>query len=354
MGIQNLKKVIEPTNTVKKVNFSHLKGKTIGIDTSLYMYKFMNITNKNTHFLQIFLYQIYALVSNNVTPIYVFDGKAPVLKNEVLETRKKEREEKEKTGMKMILPKKTDYDQLQQMFDDIGIKYVIGNTECDKICSKMYDDKVIDCAMTEDTDFLTHGIGEVLMGYTIFQEEMYLYNLKDILKSFDISYDQFVDMCIMLGCDYCKKIPKVGMKTCLSVIKEYKTIEKYVEEKKIEYDLERLNIARELFKNHELEYTIIKKEYNEEKANEWIKKTSIKNSAMYINALRKHHGLPVESILPVMEDKKKKTKEVKDSKKQISILEYIDKKKEETIPEVKEDEKKKEVSEVKDIEKNNE
>lgn len=36
-------------------------------------------------------------------------------------------------------------------------------------------------------------------------------------------------MCILLGCDYCDTIPKVGPHTALKLIKEHKTIEKAVE-----------------------------------------------------------------------------------------------------------------------------
>lgn len=36
-------------------------------------------------------------------------------------------------------------------------------------------------------------------------------------------------MCILLGCDYCETIPKVGPTTALKLIKEHKTIEKVLE-----------------------------------------------------------------------------------------------------------------------------
>jgi flap endonuclease-1 len=39
---------------------------------------------------------------------------------------------------------------------------------------------------------------------------------------------QFIDMCILLGCDYCDTIPKVGPHTALKMIREHKTIEKVI------------------------------------------------------------------------------------------------------------------------------
>jgi flap endonuclease-1 len=40
---------------------------------------------------------------------------------------------------------------------------------------------------------------------------------------------QFVDLCILLGCDYLDPIPKVGPSTALKLIREHGTLEKVVE-----------------------------------------------------------------------------------------------------------------------------
>lgn len=40
---------------------------------------------------------------------------------------------------------------------------------------------------------------------------------------------QFVDLCILLGCDYLEPIPKVGPNTALKLIREYGSLEKVVE-----------------------------------------------------------------------------------------------------------------------------
>jgi flap endonuclease-1 len=41
--------------------------------------------------------------------------------------------------------------------------------------------------------------------------------------------EQFIDLCILLGCDYCDTIPKVGPTTALKLIREHKCIEKVLE-----------------------------------------------------------------------------------------------------------------------------
>ena len=43
------------------------------------------------------------------------------------------------------------------------------------------------------------------------------------------NWQQFVDLCILLGCDYVDPIPKVGPQTALNLIREHGTLEKVVE-----------------------------------------------------------------------------------------------------------------------------
>ena len=50
-------------------------------------------------------------------------------------------------------------------------------------------------------------------------------DLSVILKDFEMSYIEFVDMCILCGCDYCSNLPRVGNKTAFNHIKKFKTIE---------------------------------------------------------------------------------------------------------------------------------
>ena len=50
-----------------------------------------------------------------------------------------------------------------------------------------------------------------------------------ILDGFEMDKDQFIDLCILLGCDYCDKIRGVGPKNAIKLIQEHKSIEKIVE-----------------------------------------------------------------------------------------------------------------------------
>jgi len=53
--------------------------------------------------------------------------------------------------------------------------------------------------------------------------------LEKVLSGLGMDREQFIDLCILLGCDYCEPIPKVGPNTAFKLIKEYGSLEKVVE-----------------------------------------------------------------------------------------------------------------------------
>lgn len=54
-------------------------------------------------------------------------------------------------------------------------------------------------------------------------------NLQKILKDFDFNMDQFIDLCILLGCDYAPTIRGIGPKKAFELIEKHKTIENVLE-----------------------------------------------------------------------------------------------------------------------------
>lgn len=50
-------------------------------------------------------------------------------------------------------------------------------------------------------------------------------NYKKAMEGLGLSHDEFVDLCILLGCDYTDTIKGVGPKTALKLIREHKNIE---------------------------------------------------------------------------------------------------------------------------------
>ena len=87
MGIKNLNRYLLEKcseNAIKQKHLSIFSGKTLVIDTSIYLYKFAEekalIEN---------MYQLITIMRHyKIIPIFVFDGKPPKEKEELIQKRK--------------------------------------------------------------------------------------------------------------------------------------------------------------------------------------------------------------------------------------------------------------------------
>ena len=74
-----------------------------------------------------------------------------------------------------------------------------------------------------------------------------------MLSGLELTEEQFIDLCILLGCDYCDSIKGIGPHRALALIKEHKNIETILKN----IDLAKYKVtedwnyqgARELFRN---------------------------------------------------------------------------------------------------------
>ena len=106
MGIRSLASLIKQKSpeSIKTTALYSLSGKRVAVDTSIFLYKSLSnyrhngeyLRNKDgkivSHIIGIF-YKTIQYLAVGITPIYIFDGKPPVEKKEVLVERTKKAEE---------------------------------------------------------------------------------------------------------------------------------------------------------------------------------------------------------------------------------------------------------------------
>ena len=283
MGIKNLSNFISKrtNNGVEEINISSLNGYKIAIDTSIFLYKFMY----SSKFIDNFIQQIYHFKSFNIIPIYVFDGKPPKEKQQILDERKTlkdknlikidelekkllnivDNEEKKKLKKELFILKrkninitKEDIINLKKVFNILGINYIQANCEADLICCQLYKTQKVNGCLSNDMDFLASGSGLLFTNYNL-SNKLNKYNLSKILQELELTYDKFVDLCILCGCDYTTKIRGIGVEKAYIALKKYNNIETVIENmcgenkrfkcpSNFEYQ-----IARKLLKNDNLE-----------------------------------------------------------------------------------------------------
>lgn len=95
---------------------------------------------------------------------------------------------------------------------------------------------LINAVMSDDTDVFAFGARIVISKYDYKSGTVKLTDTQDMLRKMQLTREQFVDMCILLGSDYLTDehgvpltIRSIGPKSAYSFIKEYKSIEAILE-----------------------------------------------------------------------------------------------------------------------------
>lgn len=85
---------------------------------------------------------------------------------------------------------------------------------------------------SEDMDTLTFGTPILYRKLTFSEakkEPILQVNLSLALAGLEMKMDQFIDLCILLGCDYLEPIKGIGPKSALKLIKEFETLGAVIE-----------------------------------------------------------------------------------------------------------------------------
>jgi len=114
----------------------------------------------------------------------------------------------------------------------MGIPVVEAKSEAEAQCAQLVKDGIAWATGSEDSDSLVFGTPILLKNLSTSdpkKKPILQIDLQKALEELQLSYDQFIDTCILLGCDFCPKIKGIGPKRALEFIKKYKTIEKILE-----------------------------------------------------------------------------------------------------------------------------
>jgi flap endonuclease-1 len=254
MGIKCLLKFInEFQDLIKIVDKSTLNKKKIAIDISILIYRIIisvrssgaDFTNQKgeitSHILGLFNKTI-ELLSIGIIPIYVFDGKPPSLKFKTIEGRKQVRkkalekmelalseEDKIKYFKRSSQITKEQWDQCRDLLNMMGVPYVDAPEEADSQCAYLCKNGLVDAVLTEDMDILTFGSTKIIRNITSHKIETSEINLDDLLKKIDLTYEQFVEFCILLGTDYCGGIIDTKPKVIYEQYKKNRDIDTTIE-----------------------------------------------------------------------------------------------------------------------------
>ncbi|KAF2834993.1 flap endonuclease 1 [Patellaria atrata CBS 101060] len=261
MGIKGLYSVIQDNcpDAVKVGEIKNQFGRKVAIDASMSIYSFliavrsegqqlMSDAGETTSHLMGMFYRTLRMVDNGIKPLYVFDGAPPKLKSGELAKRfqrkaeaAEQHEEAKETGTaeeverfsrRTVRVTREHNAECQQLLKLMGIPYIIAPTEAEAQCAVLARAEKVYAAASEDMDTLTFN-SPILLRHLTFSEQrkepIQEIHLDRVLAGLEMDRSQFVDLCILLGCDYVDPIKGVGPSTALKLIREHGTLEKVVE-----------------------------------------------------------------------------------------------------------------------------
>lgn len=126
-------------------------------------------------------------------------------------------------------------DKVKKLFDVAGIPYIESMHESDSQCACLLRDGIVDGIITDDFDVLAFGGKRIFLN--VFDSskdnsELCEINLNKLLEKLNLTYDSFVDMCILLGTDYAPSLD-FRYDDIYKTISECKSIENIISSNKL-------------------------------------------------------------------------------------------------------------------------
>lgn len=214
----------------KSIGLKFLKNKKIAVDIFIYLYKYLKEDKLYDRISEMCL----TFIKYNIKPIFVFDGKPPIEKQEELKARlnvkvecsKKintllgqleqednnmSQEEKKKIKKEIIKLKENTLtinnnmiDTVKKLISAYGMTYITAIGEADELCAYLTINKTVYATLSEDTDMFVYGCPRVIKDLDLENNTYSFYNLYKILSNLDIIYEHFKCICIFSGTDYNK------------------------------------------------------------------------------------------------------------------------------------------------------
>ncbi len=259
MGV-NLRDIIPR----KEIKFEELEGKKIAIDFSNSAYQFLSSIRQpdgtplmdnqgriTSHLMGIWN-RFSNLMQKGIQLAIVLDGKPPLQKIYVQEQRalrkelaaeklRQAQDEEDIASMAKYAKQTTRLskdmvEEARELMQAMGLPVIQAPSEADAQIAFMCERGDVYAAATSDVDPLLHGCPRTITNLTLSQRRKLpngnyvkitpeLIELREVLKSLDITQDQLLVIAILVGTDYHPGIHRVGPKTALKLVRQYKSFD---------------------------------------------------------------------------------------------------------------------------------
>ena len=228
MGIKHLNRFLRDNCSGKAIHSIHLHelcNRVVVIDTSIYLYKF-SCENRLLENMYLF---ISILKRYQIEPIFVFDGKPPAEKKDLLCERKRDKQqaeqqynilqeqlrdaenedEKKRMLLKMESLKKhfvkvhtKDINKVKMLMKAYGVQFLDADEEADVVCAYMVHIGKAWACISDDMDMFLYNCPRVIRNVNLHQHMGTFYDMNIILDELEMSSSHFCEIMVLSGTDY--------------------------------------------------------------------------------------------------------------------------------------------------------
>lgn len=207
MGVHDLMKILKKYKVC--INFDELENKIIGIDLSNYIYRYSYMENNS--YLSL-LNMIFRIINNNSYPYIFLDAKPPDEKKDTIQQRKDLREK----NPAIVTLKENEINNFLKIIKILGIITVeMDGIEAEALISYYNKIGVVDYILSNDSDCFPCGGKNIIMNYKNNNSQVDYYDTS-LIK---LTREQIINLSILLGNDFNKRIKGQGPKTSYKTIK---------------------------------------------------------------------------------------------------------------------------------------
>lgn len=225
MGIKHLNKFLlnhcSNESIRNHVSLAEFRGKVLAIDASIYIYKFLEE--------KALIENMYLFVSilrhHEIIPVFIFDGKSPPEKKDLLNERRMKKREAERTYMELkassadaaspdteqrldalrrqfIRMTNENIQATKELIRACGIMYYDATGEADELCVRMVMENKAWACVSDDMDMFVYGCPRVIRNVSLSAQTCVLYTLDSILNDLEMSMTLFRQILVISGTDY--------------------------------------------------------------------------------------------------------------------------------------------------------
>lgn len=226
MGIKFLNKYLRnkcKKTSIYSISLQQLSGKTIVVDSYIYIYKFLGEDKLIEHMDAM----VSLLLQYKITPIFIFDGKPPQEKKTLLQQRRDMKREAEGKYKDMLQQIEYGLDETEEMSTQLAslkkqflkidqnhlqcvksilrqyqVEFVDAPGESDELCVQYVKSRRAWACLSNDMDMFVYGTSRVLREFSLTDHSADLYVMDAILADLNMDMKTFRQIMVLSGTDY--------------------------------------------------------------------------------------------------------------------------------------------------------